>query len=137
MPKRAKRGSATKAVRLPLSDFDQARATWRAEVQAGLGGQPNPKNRSGVEVKALYTPEDWPDVSTDERYMAALGFPGQLPMTRGIYATMHRGRTWTQRQLIGLGVPEDYNKRLKTILAHGGSAVSLIPCNSVYRGYDA
>ena len=58
-------------------------------------------------------------------------------MTRGIYATMHRGRTWTQRQLIGLGVPEDYNARLKTILAHGGSAVSLIPCNSVYRGYDA
>ena len=58
-------------------------------------------------------------------------------MTRGIYASMHRGRTWTQRQLIGLGVPEDYNARLKAILAHGGSAVSLIPCNSVYRGYDA
>ena len=42
-------------------------------------------------------------------------------MTRGIYATMHRGRTWTQRQLIGLGVPEDYNARLKAILAHGGT----------------
>ena len=69
--------------------------------------------------------------------MEALGFPGQLPMTRGIYPTMHRGRTWTQRQLIGLGVPEDYNARLKTILAHGGTAISLIPCNSVYRGYDA
>ena len=51
----------------------------------------------------------------------ALGFPGQPPMTRGIYPTMHRGRTWTQRQLIGLGVPEDYNARLKTILAHGGT----------------
>ena len=35
-------------------------------------------------------------------------------MTRGIYPTMHRGRTWTQRQLIGLGVPDDYNARLKT-----------------------
>ena len=33
-------------------------------------------------------------------------------------------------------MPEDYNARLKTILAHGGTAVSLIPCNSVYRGYD-
>ena len=50
---------------------------------------------------------------------------------------MHRGRSWTQRQLIGWGVPEDYNKRLKEILAHGGTALSLIPCNSVYRGYDA
>ena len=32
---------------------------------------------------------------------------------------------------------QDYNARLKSILAHGGTAVSLIPCNSVYRGYDA
>jgi methylmalonyl-CoA mutase N-terminal domain/subunit len=102
-----------------------------------LGDKPNPRNRSGIEVKPLYTAEDWPGDPRRERYMAALGFPGQPPMTRGIYATMHRGRTWTQRQLIGLGVPEDYNRRLKAILAHGGSAVSLIPCNSVYRGYDA
>ena len=137
MSKRAKRSGATKTLPLPLSDFAQARGQWRAEVQAGLGSQPNPKNRSGVEIKALYTPEDWPDGADNERYMGALGFPGQPPMTRGIYASMHRGRTWTQRQLIGLGVPEDYNKRLKAILAHGGSAVSLIPCNSVYRGYDA
>ncbi|MGH8750753.1 MAG: methylmalonyl-CoA mutase family protein, partial [Burkholderiales bacterium] len=47
------------------------------------------------------------------------------------------GRTWTQRQLIGLGVPEDYNARLMEILGQGATAVSLIPCNSVYRGYDA
>ena len=36
------------------------------------------------------------------RHAADVGFPGQSPYTRGIYATMHRGRTWTQRQLIGL-----------------------------------
>jgi methylmalonyl-CoA mutase, N-terminal domain len=132
MSKRAKAGSASKAVPLPLSDYGKARAVWRAQVQAGLGDKSNLKNRSGIEVKPIYTPEDY----TGDRYMDALGFPGQLPMTRGIYATMHRGRTWTQRQLIGLGVPEDYNARLKAILAHGGTAVSLIPCNSVYRGYD-
>ena len=49
---------------------------------------------------------------------------------------MHRGRTWTQRQLIGLGTPADYNERLRRIMARGATAVSLIPCNSVYRGYD-
>ena len=49
---------------------------------------------------------------------------------------MHRGRTWTQRQLIGLGTPADYNERLLGIMARGATAVSLIPCNSVYRGYD-
>jgi methylmalonyl-CoA mutase N-terminal domain/subunit len=137
MAKRAKSGGAAKPVPLPLSDFAEARGRWRAEVQAGFGRKANPRNRSGIEVQPLYTPEDWPDDAGGERYMQALGFPGQLPMTRGIYPTMHRGRTWTQRQLIGLGVPEDYNARLKTILAHGGTAISLIPCNSVYRGYDA
>jgi len=137
MTRRAKRTGATKAVPLPLSDFETARGRWRSELQAGADGKANPKNRSGVEIKPLYTPEDWPGSAAAERYMEALGFPGQLPMTRGIYPSMHRGRTWTQRQLIGLGVPEDYNRRLKTILAHGATAVSLIPCNSVYRGYDA
>jgi methylmalonyl-CoA mutase N-terminal domain/subunit len=132
MGKRAKAGGASKAVPLPLSDFDEARGRWRADVQAGFGEAANPRNRSGIEVKALYTPQEWDSAG----YMEALGFPGQPPMTRGIYPTMHRGRTWTQRQLIGLGVPQDYNARLKAILAHGGTAVSLIPCNSVYRGYD-
>lgn len=132
MTKRVKRAGTAKPVKLPLSGLDEARGRWRAQIQAGLGDAPNPKNRSGIEVKPLYTPEDW----SGARYMETLGFPGQPPMTRGIYPTMHRGRTWSQRQLIGLGVPEDYNARLKTILDHGGTAVSLIPCNSVYRGYD-
>src|SRR5262245_36976934 len=136
MPRQAKSRTA-KAEPLPLSEFEQGRGRWRTEMQGGLGEHANPKNRSGVEIKPLYTPEDWAAGAGETHYMAALGFPGQLPMTRGIYATMHRGRTWTQRQLIGLGIPEDYNKRLKAILAHGGTAVSLIPCNSVYRGYDA
>ena len=69
-------------------------------------------------------------------YAAELGYPGQPPYTRGIYASMHRGRTWTQRQLIGLGTPPDYNARLLDMIAQGTTAVSLIPCNSVFRGYD-
>jgi len=54
-----------------------------------------------------------------------------------MYSTMYRGRSWSQRQLIGLGVPEDYNLRVKEMLELGASALSLIPCNSVFRGYDA
>ena len=119
---------------MPLSDFESGRARWRAELQEGLGTAGNPRNRSGIEIEPIYTPAV-PDAQA--AYMEKLGFPGQMPMTRGIYATMHRGRTWTQRQLIGLGVPEDYNARLKTILAAGATALSLIPCNSVYRGFDA
>ena len=66
----------------------------------------------------------------------AQGFPGQYPYTRGIYPTMHRGRTWTQRQLIGLGTPEDYNSRVRQLLEAGASAISLLPCNSGFRGID-
>ena len=123
----------SKPVELPLSRFEKGRAEWRAEFETALGKAANPSNRSGLEIQPIYTPAH----ASGRDYMDDLGFPGQFPMTRGIYASMHRGRTWTQRQLIGLGVPEDYNARLKTILTHGGSAVSLIPCNSVYRGYDA
>ena len=133
MAKRTRSAGTATTLTLPLCAFEQARAEWRKTLKAGLGDQANPVNRSGVEIKPIYTPQDL----TGRDYLDDLGFPGQFPMTRGIYASMHRGRTWTQRQLIGLGVPEDYNARLKAILAHGGSAVSLIPCNSVYRGYDA
>ena len=119
-------------VQLPLPGFDSARADWHQAYDGQIGAAPARRNRSGIEIKPLYTPEDW----SDERYMDDLGFPGQLPMTRGIYPSMHRGRTWSQRQLVGFGTPEDYNRRLKTILAAGGNAASLIPCNSVYRGYD-
>ncbi len=114
-----------------LQDAD-GETRWQQEYAAQIGTDKLVKNRSGVAIKPLYTPRDWDGT----RYEEALGYPGQPPYTRGIYPTMHRGRTWTQRQLIGLGTPEDYNARLRDMLAQGATAVSLIPCNSVFRGYD-
>ncbi|MEO5772113.1 MAG: acyl-CoA mutase large subunit family protein [Burkholderiaceae bacterium] len=113
------------------SDSDAARQRWEHAFAASAGASAGQRivNRSGIEIQPLYTATDGAD--------ADLGFPGEYPFTRGIYASMHRGRPWTQRQLIGLGTPEDYNLRLRDILAQGASAISLIPCNSVYRGYDA
>jgi methylmalonyl-CoA mutase N-terminal domain/subunit len=120
-------------LQLPLPGFDQARAEWRQAYHRQVGEEPSRRNRSGIPVEPLYTPEHW----NGDRYVPDLGFPGCGPLTRGIYPSMHRGRPWSQRQLIGLGTPEDYNARLKSILASGANAVSLIPCNSVYRGFDA
>ncbi len=105
---------------------------WQREYAAQIGADNAVRNRSGIAIKPLYTPRDWSGVRFDDD----VGYPGQPPHTRGIYATMHRGRTWTQRQLIGLGTPADYNARLTAIVAQGATAISLIPCNSVYRGYD-
>ena len=121
----------------PLADpvpasTEEARVRWAAEYAAQIDSDRAVHNRSGIPVKPLYTPLD----VDPARFDADVGFPGQPPYTRGIYATMHRGRTWTQRQLIGLGTPAAYNARLRDILDQGGNAVSLIPCNSVFRGYD-
>ncbi len=120
----------------PLDDSKLAPATgldqWQDEYAAQIGADRPFANRSGIEIKPLYTPADW----SSDRHDADLGYPGQPPFTRGIYPTMHRGRTWTQRQLIGLGTPADYNARLLDIIGQGATAVSLIPCNSVYRGVD-
>ncbi len=120
------------SIQLSLPGFDEAHERWHRDYTERVSDATEIHNRSGIPVKPLYTVEDW----NGNRYMEDLGFPGQAPWTRGIYPTMYRGRAWSQRQLIGLGTPEDYNERLKRTLAAGGSAVSLIPCNSFMRGYD-
>jgi methylmalonyl-CoA mutase N-terminal domain/subunit len=114
-----------------LSEAD-AHGAWQREYAATIGVDKPVTNRSGVAIQPLYTERDW----NPSQRAGELGLPGQPPYTRGIYATMHRGRTWSQRQLIGMGTPAEYNERLREILAQGATALSLIPCNSVFRGYD-
>ena len=109
-----------------------ARERWEREFRADIGADRDVVNVSGLPIQPLYTADDRAASGSD----TTLGYPGQPDYTRGIYATMHRGRTWTQRQLVGLGTPADYNERLLGLLDRGASAVSLIPCNSVYRGLD-
>ncbi len=113
-------------------DLEAERRQWREAYHSNLIGPDTVKNRSGVEIQPLYTPSDW----NGARYLQDLGMPGREPYTRGVYATMHRGRSWSQRQLVGLGFPRDYNDRVRTLLAAGASAISLLPCNSGFRGYD-
>jgi methylmalonyl-CoA mutase N-terminal domain/subunit len=120
------------AVQLSLPGFEQAHGRWRTAYGRQIGTDRVITNRSRVEIKPLYTPRDW----NGDAFLDDVGFPGEFPYTRGIYPTMHRGRTWTQRQLIGLGTPEDYNKRVRVILDAGATAISLLPCNSGFRGVD-
>jgi methylmalonyl-CoA mutase N-terminal domain/subunit len=76
---------------------------------------------SGREIDRLYTDEDVEgiDVATD------IGQPGEFPYTRGIHATGYRGRLWTMRQFAGFGTPEETNARYKTLLAAGGTGLSV------------
>ncbi|MEM1110966.1 MAG: acyl-CoA mutase large subunit family protein [Pseudomonadota bacterium] len=115
-----------------LQPQDQAWLAWKDAYRSQIGDQSRIiRNRSNIEVEPLYGPQQVP-----ADYLEKLGYPGQFPYTRGIYPTMHRGRTWTQRQLIGLGTPADYNARVRALLDLGADAISLLPCNSGFRGVD-
>ena len=43
---------------------------------------------SGIEIDAVYTPEDLPDFD----YVRDLSYPGEYPFTRGVQPNMYRGR---------------------------------------------
>jgi len=74
-----------------------------------------------ITPQPLYTPADlegW-------NYDADAGYPGEFPFTRGVQATMYRGRLWTMRQYAGMGDAEESNKRYKYLLAHGTTGLSV------------
>lgn len=88
---------------------------------------------SGIMVKNVYTPLDIRNID----YFNKLGLPGEYPFTRGIHATMYRGRLWTMRMFSGYGTPEDTNKRLKYLIAHGETGLSLAFDYPTLIGLDA
>src|ERR1700676_163934 len=88
---------------------------------AGEGRDQRFTTGSGIEVDALYGPAqlDGHDPVADE------GFPGEPPFTRGIQATMYRGRLWSIRQYAGYGTASDANERFRFLLAHGQTGLSV------------
>ncbi|MGQ9566086.1 MAG: acyl-CoA mutase large subunit family protein [Candidatus Bathyarchaeales archaeon] len=90
-------------------------------------------NTSQITINRLYTPENIKN--TD--YMRDLGFPGEYPFTRGIHATMHRGRLWTMRQFSGFGTAEQTNQRFKYLLSEGETGLSIAFDYPTITGYDS
>ena len=76
---------------------------------------------SQIPVQPLYTPADL----ENSDYDAQIGYPGEFPFTRGVQATMYRGRLWTMRQYAGMGDAEESNKRYKYLLANGTTGLSV------------
>ena len=88
---------------------------------------------SGYPIRRLYTEADlagW-NPATD------LGLPGERPYTRGIHATMHRGRLWTMRQFAGFGTADDTNQRFRYLLAQGQTGLSTAFDLPTLMGYDS
>jgi methylmalonyl-CoA mutase N-terminal domain/subunit len=109
-----------------LDHIRQAQARWEQEVlQPALGRlperKPTFKNTSTIELQRLYTPADLGDFD----YVRDLGFPSEFPYTRGVHASMYRGRLWTMRMFAGFGTAEDTNVRYKYLLSQGNNGLSV------------
>jgi len=90
-------------------------------------------NISEIPMKRLYTPIDMANLN----YIQDLGFPGEYPFTRGVHATMYRGRLWTMRQFSGFGTAEQTNKRFKYLLKEGETGLSIAFDYPTIMGYDS
>jgi len=121
-----------------VKEIEEGIKRWEREtLPKSLSRYPERLDRfttlSDIEVKRVYTPADL----KDHNYMEKLGLPGEYPFTRGIHATMYRGRIWTMRMFSGYGSPEDTNKRLKFLIEHGETGLSLAFDYPTLVGIDA
>jgi methylmalonyl-CoA mutase, N-terminal domain len=87
---------------------------------------------SGQPIKPLYTEADLPADPA-----AAIGLPGEYPYTRGVYASMYRGRLWTMRQFAGFGTAEETNERFRYLLEHGQTGLSTAFDMPSLMGHDS
>nr|WP_198664235.1 methylmalonyl-CoA mutase family protein [Jiangella endophytica] len=88
---------------------------------------------SGAPVKDIYTHADVRHLDPAED----IGLPGEYPYTRGVHATMYRGRPWTIRQVAGFGQAEDTNNRYKYLLKTGQTGLSTDFDLPTLLGYDS
>ncbi len=121
-----------------LEGIIKARESWEKDCyQPSLSQNPERISRfstvSDLEIQRLYTPEDVARLD----FISDIGFPGQYPYTRGVQASMYRGRLWTMRMFSGFGSAEDTNRRYKYLLAQGQTGLSVAFHYPTLMGYDS
>ncbi len=115
------------------------KATWARWLKGYGAAKAKSKERperfltsSDLELAPLYGPGE-----QDDGYAQKLGFPGEFPFTRGVQATMYRGRFWTMRQYAGFGSAEDANRRYHYLLKSGQTGLSVAFDLPTQMGRDA
>jgi len=119
-----------------LEEIRQQKEKWEKEiVPKSLERLPERGKfftTSGIPVGLVCTPFDIEDFD----YLRDLGFPGEYPLTRGVYPTMYRARFWTMRQYAGFGTAEQTNQRFKYLLEQGQKGLSVAFDFPTQIGYD-
>jgi len=123
--------------RQKLAEIKRKEDKWaETTLQRNLSRHPerleNFLTTSGEPINRLYTPLDVADLD----YMDDLGFPGDYPYTRGVHASLYRGRPWTMRMFAGFGTAEETNERYKYLLRQGNMGLSVAFDLATLMGYD-
>ncbi|HNQ77750.1 MAG TPA: methylmalonyl-CoA mutase family protein [Acidobacteriota bacterium] len=109
------------------------KASFRQKLDKQLKDKKTLPSTSGYEFQPLYTPEDAPGADYEER----LGYPGEFPFTRGVQASMYRGRFWTMRQYAGFGTASESNERYRYLIEKGQTGLSVAFDLPTQMGYDS
>ncbi|MEX2536507.1 MAG: methylmalonyl-CoA mutase family protein [Trueperaceae bacterium] len=88
---------------------------------------------SGIEAEPVYTHEDLADFDPETE----LNYPGSYPYTRGVQASMYRGKLWTMRMFAGMGAAEQTNRRFRSLLDAGQTGLSTAFDLPTLMGYDS
>ncbi|GAB4530920.1 MAG: methylmalonyl-CoA mutase family protein [Anaerolineales bacterium] len=124
--------------RKKLEEVAQSLEKWEeTSLQKTLAQFPERQNEfittSSEPINRLYTPLDVAEMD----YLRDLGNPGEYPYTRGIHATMHRGKLWTMRMFAGFGTAEETNRRFHYLLEQGQTGLSIAFDLPTLMGYDS
>ncbi|MHC4861107.1 MAG: acyl-CoA mutase large subunit family protein [Planctomycetota bacterium] len=90
-------------------------------------------SRSGLPLAPLYGPS----IRAAKAHDDAVGYPGEYPFTRGVQATMYRGRHWTMRQYAGFASARATNERFRYLLEQGQTGLSVAFDLPTQIGYDS
>jgi methylmalonyl-CoA mutase, N-terminal domain len=102
-------------------DAEDGRGRWQRRYDSSSRRDADFTTLSGLEVDPVYGPPPGAVVPGFER----IGWPGEYPFTRGLYASGYRGKTWTIRQFSGFGNARQTNERYKMLLNAGGAGLSV------------
>ena len=133
-PSEGEKGWAEKALAPTLEKTPERSIGAPSGVNVDEHGNARFTTISGLPIRRLYTQADLPSDWSEEKY---LGYPGQVPFTRGIHATGYRGKMFTMRQFSGFASPEETNRRYQYLLEHGGSGLSVAFDLPTLMGYDS
>ncbi|MCP4669204.1 MAG: methylmalonyl-CoA mutase family protein [Deltaproteobacteria bacterium] len=120
-----------------FNDIEEGESKWLGELERIFDSRTERLERfstvSDREIKRIYTPEDLKNLDFEKD----IAFPGQFPFTRGVQASMYRGRLWTMRMFAGLGSAKDTNERFHLLVKEGQTGLSTAFDMPTLMGYDS